>query len=113
MNDRSGLVNLVLFVGFAAWLLLGAVFGADKDKRHWHRMPDDYRRTEVCVDSTGKVLGYASMRFPSMQPGEWFAEDEYENTLSIYTSKILAKRRVEKEIGGCPGITPVDGSASK
>jgi hypothetical protein len=62
----------------------------------------------ICIDAEMKILGMAWQYLPNLFPGIWYAMDGEENRIGSggYTNRTFAMRRVEKEIGGCPGLTP-------
>ena len=86
-----------------ALVVLGCA-AQDNIKRHWIEIPDRYHGTSVCVlDSTEQIVGYAKEAYPNLEPGIYYAEDGKEIEWGRFGSKILAKREVERRLGGCPG----------
>lgn len=77
---------------------------------HWVSLPDSYRRAEACIrDSDGKVLGMSMVDYPNLEPNVWYATGGETGTeWGQFLTKNLAKREVERHLGGCPGITPID-----
>ena len=97
--------SLIAF--FLSLSLFAATPPEDKAKRHWQKLPDDSTHSEVCVDSNGLILAFVLMEFSTIEPGVWYVNDKDEHNWGRYTSRILAKRRAETEIGGCPEMTPI------
>lgn len=90
-------------------LILGVSLGEEKSSgKHWFEISkNNYYRTEVCIDSDGKILGKVELSFPIIEPGIWYASLGESGKLGTYTTKVFAKRRVEKALSGCPGYTPI------